>query len=546
MRGQLRFVGAVVCAALVLSSSYGCSKSTGSVPPASSAASMESPVRGGEGTVLLGSDFAGSWPAGLDPATNTTGGSNLSLMNAIYGGLFQLTADEDGTNAKVTGVLAKGYELSSDGLSFRIQLREGVTFSDGTPFDAAAVEFNIKRSLASTCSCSPRNWPWATVPVSVGDAHSVVLHFSRPFGPAPNAFPATNLNWIASPTALKRLGEDQFRITPVGAGPFRVVSNQLSAKLVLERNPLYWQADRPYLDKLTFLAIGSEQAAYQAILSGDADAFEGLQSPLLIDQAISDHRLTSTTQLATSPLVVQVNTAVAPFNNKELREALYYATDVEAIRAGLFKGKYPTSQSFTAPGGLFYHDSVRGYRTFDVEKARSLVRKNGGLRVTLGTLRSPVAEQVVTALQTQWREAGIEVSIETYDLGNLINKFQSKAWQAMLQTAGSYDPDAGSSLGFRFKSGGFFSGTNDARLDALMASASAATDHAERDRIYQSIAEHLSDNAYAPFLVAQAPAQLSRGLHGPGLTTKIPALLLNTAVIWQDVWKSPVSKSADR
>lgn len=525
--------------AILLFVTCGCGGSDKNQNQANAATDLTVPLHGGGATVLLGSDFAGSWPSGLDPGTNVSAGSNLSLMNAIYGGLFQLTANPDGENTEVIGILAEGYELSTDGLSFAIHLRKGVVFSDGTPFNAEAVRFNIERAFKSPCSCMPRHWPWSdSDPVTALDEHTVVLRFSRPFGPIANAFPATALNWIASPSALRELGEDQFRITPVGAGPFRVVSNQLSAKLILERNPLYWQNDRPYLDRLTFQSIGSEQAAYQAILAGDADAYEGMQSTPLIEQALNDKRLTATQQLATSPLMVQLNTTVAPFDNPELRQAIYYATNVDAIRTGLFKDWYPVSQSFTAPGGLFYHDVVPGYRAYDIEKARAIVRRHDGLSVTLGTLRSFVPEQIVTALQSQWAEAGINVRIETHDLGTLINKFQTNSWQAMVQTAGAYDPDAGSGLALRFHSNAAFSGVTDPELDRLMAEAAGTIDHAERDRLYLQIAQHLSDNAYAPFLVAQAPVQLSRGLYGPGLTTKIPALLINTAVLWQDVWKA--------
>jgi peptide/nickel transport system substrate-binding protein len=114
--------------------------SGGSSTPQDSPAAAASERHGGQATVLLSSAFAGFWPAGLDPATNYTGGANVSLMNAIYGGLFQLTADEDGSNAKVTGVLAESYEIAEEGRALVIRLRPGVTFSDGTPFDAETVK----------------------------------------------------------------------------------------------------------------------------------------------------------------------------------------------------------------------------------------------------------------------------------------------------------------------------------------------------------------------------------------------------------------------
>lgn len=500
-------------------------------------AGTQSARRGGAATILLGAEFSGSWPAGLDPATNITGGANVSMMNAIFGGLVQLTSDEDGRNTKVTGVLAESYELAEGGRTLIFRLRQNVTFSDGTPFDAEAVRFNVERGLNAPCPCAPVSWPWnREKPATVRDSHTVVLHFTQPFGAVLNSFPSTNLNWIASPAALRKLGDAQFKITPVGAGPFQVVSNQLSSKLVLERNPRYWQKDRPYLDRLVFQSIGNEQAAYQAMVAGDAQAYEGLGATSLIQQAEKTPGLIVTRQPPTSSLLVQLNTRIAPFDRQRAREAIYYATDAEAISKGLFNGNNPVAQSFTAPGGLFYHDRVPGYRTYDLEKARQIVKELGGLKVTLGTLRSFLAEQVMTALQTQWKEAGIDVQIETHDLGNLIASFQDQRWQAMLQTAGSYDPAAGSGIIFRFGSGAVFSGVADPELDTLILSAAETMDLAERDRLYLAAATLISDKAYGPFVVTQAPVQVARAVHGPGLTTKIPPGLMSTAILWQDVW----------
>lgn len=488
-----------------------------------------------EAVVLLSAEWGGAWPAGLDPATNTTARANLSQMNAIFGGLFQLARTANGY--EIVGVLAESYEIVDEGRTVVIRLREDVRFSDGTPLDAEAVKFNIVRNLGEPCTCSPSGWPWVEEnPVSIVSDHVVALHFTRPYAPVIHAFPGTNVNWIASPTALREMGEEQFRLTPVGAGPFKVVSNQLSTRLVLERNPDYWEDGKPYLDRLIFQSIGSEQAAYQALLARDAHAVEGMTSTPLISQAQENDRLKVIQQPATSPYVIQLNTARPPFDDKRAREAIYYATDVDAIREGLFHDWYPVSQSFTGPGGLFHNERIDGYRTYDLERARGIVDDLGGMDVTLGTIRSFVAEQVITALQSQWREAGIEVSIATYDVAPLIERLRSGHWQAMLQTAGSYDPEAGASVSFRFRSDQLYTGVRDPDLDRLLDRAAATFDPALRERLYLEAAKYISDHAYAPFLFAFAPTQVvARGLEGPGLTTRIPPIFINTGVLWQDV-----------
>jgi len=507
---------------------------------ASNAAAAPAPPRGGgQAVVLVAVEWEGSWPAGLDPATNTTGRANLSQMNAIFGGLFQLAATESPGPYGIVGVLAESYEIADEGKTIDIHLREGVEFSDGTPFDAEAVRFNIERSLSKPCTCSPSGWPWDKGnPVSVVDARTVALHFARPYGAVINSFPGSNVNWIASPTALAKLGEEQFRLTPVGAGPFKVVSNELSTRLVLERNPHYWQQGRPYLDRLVFQSIGSEQAAYQALLAGDAHAAEGMTSTPLIDQAMRNEKLTVTQQPATSPYVIQLNTARPPFDDQRVREAIYFATNVEAIRQGVFHGWYPVSQTFVGPGGLFHHamTAVDGYRGYDLERAKSIVREVGGVKIKLGTLRSFVAEQVVTALQSQWQAAGMDVSIGSYEMSGMIGQFTGGEWQAMLQTSGSYDPEAGASVTFRFRSDQRYTGVHDQALDRILDAAAGSFDVAQRERLYVEAAKYISDNAYAPFLFAFAPTQFAvRGLEGPGLTTEIPPVFINTAVLWQDV-----------
>ncbi len=161
---------------------------------------------------------------------------------------------------------------------------------------------------------------------------------------------------------------------------------------------------------------------------------------------------TTTEQPATSPYDIQLNTAAPPFNNVKARQAIYYATDAAIIDQKLFGNQFQVVQGFTAPGGLFYYPNVPGYPTYDLNKAKPLVKQIGGLNVNFFTLASPVNQNFMEALQTLWKQAGINTSIHLYSLAGLIQQFVSKKWQAALQTAGAWDPAAGVGLGFRFLS----------------------------------------------------------------------------------------------
>ena len=124
----------------------GCGSSSSSSAPSTSGA----PHSGGSLTVLEGTGYVGSWP-GLDPATDTDGAANQSYMASIFGELFELNSA-----GKIVPDLATGYSFSNGGKTINITIRKGVTFSDGTPFNAAAVVYNWKRDLAATCTCTAR------------------------------------------------------------------------------------------------------------------------------------------------------------------------------------------------------------------------------------------------------------------------------------------------------------------------------------------------------------------------------------------------------
>jgi peptide/nickel transport system substrate-binding protein len=485
------------------------------------------PQRGGSLTVLAGVGYAGAWPAGLDPATNTNGAANQHYMTSIFGQLFELRE-----GGKIFPSLASGYKYAPDDKSVQIFIRKGVKFTDGAPFDAKTVAWHINRVLKSDCTCKP-NWPIKSVAATGPD--TVTLSFAVPYGAAINSMIVSNANWVASKKSLESMGERAFRLKPVGAGPFKVVSDKLSSELVLQRNPNYWQKGRPYLDKLTFKSTGGDQAALQAMQAGQAQAYDNLSTPALIDQAKADSKFTTTQHESTSPYVIQLNTAAAPFNDKKAREAIYYATDTEAIRTKLFKNKYEVTQSFTGPGGLFYHQKVPGYRTYDLAKAKQLVQEMGGLKVDLGTIKVLIAEQTIRALQSQWQKAGIQVTIHSYDLAGLIKAFQGN-WQSMLQTAGSWDPAGGVGVAFRFNSMSPFTGTHDKKLDGMLAAAQGTTDKAKRDQLYQGASKYISDQAYAPFLFAFAPASVvTKNVQGPGLSKPLPAIVVTPTVPWEEV-----------
>jgi peptide/nickel transport system substrate-binding protein len=478
-------------------------------------------ARGGSLRVLENSGAFGTWPS-LDPL-NPSAAAESVYLNAIFGTLFR-----QGPDGKVIPDLASAYHYSEDGMTFTVTLRDGVRFTDGTPLDAQAVAFNLRRDLdpKNACLCVT-NFPVASV--DAPDTHTVVLHLTRVFAPLKDAFFGASPNWVASPTALQQMGDQAFGLKPVGAGPFKVKSNQPSAVLVLERNPDYFEKGKPLLDSLTFSVVGSDESAYAALLAGQADVYQGYSTFASIDTVKKQVRVTELPS-SIGPFNIQLNTAVAPFDNQLAREAIYYATDPGPILKAVAAGRGDLTQSPTIPGGLYYEPTVPGYRTHDLEKAKALVRRLGGLTVNLETIRVQSSELVATALKAQWEQAGIKVNFTSEPLQGLIQTFHSGGWQAMLQTAGGFNPALGTGLAFRYVSDGPFSGVHDPHLDTLVAKGAASVDPKAQDQVYREIWKYLSDKAYSPFLFSTPGYTLSaHRVAGPGISSP------GYQVVWSEV-----------
>lgn len=479
----------LVCATLVSTVGTSASIASASQPRAAQASSHQ----GGSLTALENSGFLGGW-TGFDPPVTT---SQSEFEPYVLGVLF-----DDGPHYRLVPDLATSYNVSDGGLTLTVHLRHGVTFSNGDPFNSSVVAFNWKRDLDPSLpngSENAINWPMSTV--DTPDSYTVVAHFSKVFAPIGSELaPPSTLGLTVDPIALQKMGESAYNITPIGAGPFKVVTDKPSADLVLKRNPRFWKKGYPKLDSIHFEPIGSDESAYEALVSGQAQVYEGLQSVALVGQAQHSKQLGVYALPANAPYVIQLNTSKPPFNNIVAREAIYYATDSASIDKHLFGNRYSLTESPTGPGGLFYQPKVPGYRSYNLKKAKALVQRLGGLQVQLGTINLLPENETDAALQAQWKQAGITSTISSYNLTSIIDQFRSNNWQAMLQAAGNYDPALGIGVGFRFGSASAFSGVHDPKLDALLNAATSTIDVSQRAADYRKAFKYISEQAYGVFM----------------------------------------------
>ncbi len=540
------------------SSPSGTSSPTSSAQGSSTGSPLNSspPVKtGGSITVLESSGYSGSWTT-LDPAQNKEGAATQDFMTAIYGQLFEL-----GTGGKIVPDLATGYKFSPDAKDVTITLRQGVKFTDGTPFNAQAVADNWNRDLGTIGISNGLNPPWlvAKLPapkgsapgtptppapgaIQVTDPYTIVVHQIAPNGAFIDQLFDSIPNWIASPTALASEGTS-FGQKPVGAGPFTVVSNVPNNELVVKKNPGYWETGKPYLDEITFKTVGSDEAAYEALLANQGQVYENMSTSALITQ--SEQHLQVENNLGTSPYDLQLNTAVPPFNNPKARQAIYAATNFAPILQHIFGGRYPITQSFTGPGGICYKQKVTGYQDYDPTLAKQLIAQTGLDKVTiqLGTIALQTAQESMDALRTEWEALGLKVHIQSWNLQGLIAAFEAnkgKSWQSMVQTAGAYDPAGGVGVGFRFSSLSPFSGVHDPALDKLLNQAQGSTDLNTRCGFYDQAASYIAKNYYGPFFFTLAPSNVAvHGVSGPGISSPLSSVAVVPTIPWEDVYYNP-------
>lgn len=481
---------------------------------------------GGSLTMLENVGYVGNWTAGLNPITAPNDTAQATMMNAIFGQLFQL-----GPHGSIIDDLATGYQMSPNSRRLTITLRHGVSFTDGTPFDAAAVAYNWRQDIANKGASGSPDWPDATV--STSGKYVVVLTLGAPDSAAFNAIQDSNANWIISPTAVRRLGKVNAGIRPVGAGPFEVVSDTPSVKLALKRNPHYWQAGHPYLSKLTFLDVSGDEAALQDMKAGDGQAYEYMGTPNLVP-GFKSSGFRVTADVNGTPLSLAFNTLTSPFNNVKAREAVSYATDVTALDRLLYGGKSPVVQSFTAPSDLFYEAKVPGYRTYDLAKARALVKQLGGLSFNIFYLETGTSLQILEALQAMYQDAGMKVTISNDPTPTGLAFWGSGKWQAEMGTIGDWDPAKELQLHLGF--GEPFSGVKDAQLQRLLNAAITVSTPSARTAAYHRVAQYLSQKDYYEFFFPSITYDIAAsGVTGPGLTSALPGFQGGPQILWQDV-----------
>ncbi len=421
----------------------------------------------------------------LDPTLGSSGVGRI-VYSAMCDKLFDV-----GAQLRIVPQLATGYEYT-DPTHLVLHLRAGVTFQDGTPFDAEAVRFKLDRDLHAKGSMRAGEIN-AIQAIEVVDPLTVRLVLRAPSASLIAAL-SDRAGIMISPTAVASEGE-RFGLHPVCAGPFAFESRVQQDRITLRRYPGYWDARDIHLDGVEYYPMPNAAVRIAALRAGTLDLVEQVL-PSDVAQVQGDPRLRIVTDPGLAYTGITFNTAnhEAPGSvvghDALVRRAFELSLDREAMVGVVYNGQYlPVAQANT-PGSPFYVPAVTPPPR-DVAQAQALLKQAGvalPVPVTLTVTSNPDAQQTGEVIQSMAAEAGFDVHLRTTEFAASLQAAYGGQFEAyLIGWSGRVDADA-NMWPFLHTGGAFNYGHYaDARVDGLLDQARLSTDVATRRDLYAQV-----------------------------------------------------------
>lgn len=452
-------------------------------------------------TLAIGTD-----PENIDPVEATSSPAAM-VMEHIYDTLFHYS--EDG---EIVPHLAKDYEVSDDGTTWHLHLREDVEFHDGTKFDAEAVKFNLQRLEDATYGFLISE----ITDIEVVDDYTVKLETDEPFAPLLSHLSHTFISMV-SPKAVEEYGDD-YNNNPVGTGPFEFKNWVRGEALTVVKNEDYW-GEEPKPDKVSFMIVPEDSTRVVLLETGEADAV--MRVPPQDIERVEDNENTAIANVpSVRTIYIGFHVQKEPLDDVKVRKAINYAVDKEAIVEHILEGAGRPSDAPISPG-IFGYDSQDKYE-YNPEKAKELLAEAGyedGLELEFyhPSGRYNMDETIAEAVQTQLAEVDIDVELinlewTTYleEIGQSVDKAPQDLY---MLGWGCVTGDADYGLYSMFHSsqwrpdGPSRSYYANDKVDELLEEARVTSDDEEREELYAEAIEQIWDDA--PWLFLHSESQIN-------------------------------------
>jgi len=336
--------------------------------------------------------------------------------------VFEALVKQDASGLPVP-YLATKWEWAADKSSITFTLRQGVKFHDGTPFNAAAVKLDFDQLITDKNS-STTNWDrW-----EIKDDYTITLFLKKYQTDFWGSISGWN-SFIVSPTVLKQ-GVEYTKEHPVGTGPFMYESFAIDVSLKFVKNPNYWQAGKPYLDRIDMYTVKEALTAQAKMEAGEGDILGLQQGKILKDMADKGFNIIAQYG-GTEILLFDTMNEGAVTNDPNIRKALEYATNKQQIVDALGYGYFIVTNQVSPPSNPSYNKDIVG-RDYNPAKAKELLKAAGyetGLKIKL--MVTSDTQDLGQYLQQFWKAVNVETELELIDNAKFWN-YAYTGWTGIL------------------------------------------------------------------------------------------------------------------
>ncbi|WP_254206947.1 ABC transporter substrate-binding protein [Nocardia alni] len=444
-------------------------------------------------------------PDRLDPTTSSSLYTRY-VMSSICEKLY----DNDAAGNIVPQLATALPTYSADGLTVSIPVRTGVRFADGTEFDAEAVRTSLMRHF--TMKTSQRKSEMGPISsIDTDGPATVVVHFTKPFSPFTAAL-ADRAGMIMSPAALAKEGKN-FADHPVCVGAFKFVRRVPQTEIVVQRDPLYYDARDVHLDTITYRIMPDANIRAANLRSGDIQVADTI-SPQDVDALAKEPslHLLQARGLNFRGMYInignvdgvgkptkQIDTPLA--KDPRVREALSLSIDRNTLVNTVFDNWFEAACSPIVPQTTFATPAGIACPTYDPQRSRKLLAAAGvkiPYRIELQVQDTQDQLRYAQALQANIAAGGFQLDVVPTEYSTLLGVQKRGTYQALLiGWSGRIDPDANITLFNRTGASSNYTGYSSPTVDDLLAQASQSTDTATRAGLYGQVVQNLQqDNPY--------------------------------------------------
>ena len=448
----------------------------------------------GGGAITAGGTLTGALtgePDTLDPATST-----IYTGAQVYDNVFSKLIDID-TDGAFVGVLSTEWDQQDD-TTYVFDLLDGVTFHNGEAFTADDVVYTFQRILDPDTASSYSPLYDAIESIEAATPTQAVFHLKSPFGPF-----LSNLANNGEIVNQKAIGAADPARNPVGSGPFSFVEWVQGDHVSLEKYPDYFRDGRPYLDELVFRFLLVDQGRIDSLRAGELDWVDAVPLQSLDELKSDDAFNYVSSPTAGIPDYIALNVQRPPFDDKLLRQAVFYGIDREQIREVAYFGAGETGIEEVPTGSSWFDGASVVAR--DVDRARSLLQQAGhgdGLTVEyLGLPQYPELLKTGEVIRDQLKDVGITMNIKQVDVSVWFDAFVKGEYEiTSAYQERTIDPDNFYALVVR--TGGVVNttGYSNPAADELIDQARTETDEETRKGLYQQLRQIVFDDAPVIFV----------------------------------------------